>query len=446
MVSTTLTYALLGSLAGALLLLVLLGFIGKIPISYSVRNLLVRWRITFLTALAFTVVVGLLTVLLAFVNGMYKVTEASGQPGNVIVLSDGATDELFSNLGKTDTSDVENQQGVETTDYNGEKVAMCSKEVYMVINQPIPPKPGEKPRRRFVQVRGIEFPGEIAGRVHGLTLNAGAWFSQAGVQELPGQKVGEGESVIQAVLGEAVAGELGHDQGKPSLLVGDTFDLGNRKWVVVGLLATHGTTFGSEIWAKQDLVGKQFGKERYTSIVLRAKDAEAAQKLADYLTKNYTKAALQAQTEMTYYSKLSETNRQFLYAIGFVAAVMALGGIFGVMNTMFAAISQRIKDIGVLRILGYYRWQILVTFLLEAMLIGIIGGLIGCALGYLVNGYSATSVVSGGQGSNKTVVLEMTVDHNILALGMLFTLLMAGLGGLLPSVSAMRLKPLDAVR
>jgi ABC-type antimicrobial peptide transport system permease subunit len=323
---------------------------------------------------------------------------------------------------------------------------MCSKEVYMVINQPIPPKPGEKPRRRFVQVRGIEFPGEIAGRVHGLTLNAGAWFSQAGVQELPGQKVGEGESVIQAVLGEAVAGELGHDQGKPSLLVGDTFDLGNRKWVVVGLLATHGTTFGSEIWAKQDLVGKQFGKERYTSIVLRAKDAEAAQKLADYLTKNYTKAALQAQTEMTYYSKLSETNRQFLYAIGFVAAVMALGGIFGVMNTMFAAISQRIKDIGVLRILGYYRWQILVTFLLEAMLIGIIGGLIGCALGYLVNGYSATSVVSGGQGSNKTVVLEMTVDHNILALGMLFTLLMAGLGGLLPSVSAMRLKPLDAVR
>jgi ABC-type antimicrobial peptide transport system permease subunit len=149
---------------------------------------------------------------------------------------------------------------------------------------------------------------------------------------------------------------------------------------------------------------------------------------------------------MTYYSKLSETNRQFLYAIGFVAAVMALGGIFGVMNTMFAAISQRIKDIGVLRILGYYRWQILITFMLESLLIGLIGGIIGCAIGYLANGLTATSVVSSGQGGNKTVMLEMTVDHNILALGLLFTLFMAAAGGLFPSLSAMRLKPLDAVR
>jgi ABC-type lipoprotein release transport system permease subunit len=446
MISPSFAYALLGALGGALGLLVILGIVGKIPISYSFRNLLVRWPITFLTALAFTVVVGLLTILLAFVNGMYKVTEASGQPGNVMVLSDGATDELFSNLGKADTSDVENQPGVEATEYDGQQVPMCSKEVYMVINQAIPVKPGEKARRRFVQVRGIEFPAEIAGRVHGIKLKAGAWFSKAGAEERKGASEKEGESVIQAVLGEAVAGELGKDQDKPGLGVGDTFELGNRKWIVVGLLESRGSTFGSEIWAKQDLVGKQFGKERYTSIVLRTKDAAAAQKLADFLTKSYTKAALQAQPELVYYSKLSETNRQFLYAIGFVAAVMALGGIFGVMNTMFAAISQRIKDIGVLRILGYYRWQILVTFLLEAFLIGIIGGLIGCAIGYAFNGFTATSVVSGGQGSNKTVVLEMTVGADILALGMLFTLVMAGLGGFFPSFSAMRLKPLDAVR
>src|SRR5437763_12996294 len=103
MTPNSLTYWLLGSLGLGVLLLLLLAFVGKVPLSYSLRNLVVRWRITFLTALAFTVVVGLLTVLLAFVNGMYKITEGSAQPGNVIVLSDGATDELFSNLAYSDT-------------------------------------------------------------------------------------------------------------------------------------------------------------------------------------------------------------------------------------------------------------------------------------------------------------------------------------------------------
>src|SRR5262245_55269803 len=77
-------------------------FMGRVPLGYNIRNLIVRWRVTLLTALAFTLVIGLLTVMMAFVNGMYRLTESSGQPGNVIVLSDGATDELFSNLGRKD--------------------------------------------------------------------------------------------------------------------------------------------------------------------------------------------------------------------------------------------------------------------------------------------------------------------------------------------------------
>src|SRR5262249_26311038 len=83
--------------------------IGKVPVAYNVRNLVVRWRITVLTALAFTVVLGLLTVLLAFVNGMDELTENGGIPGNVLVLSDGATDEFFSNLGYNDVTNVERE-------------------------------------------------------------------------------------------------------------------------------------------------------------------------------------------------------------------------------------------------------------------------------------------------------------------------------------------------
>src|SRR4029077_17162764 len=134
-------------LAGGLLLVIVLLAVGKVPLNYNVRNLLVRWWITFLTAFAFTLVVGLLTVMLAFVNGMNRLTEASGQPGNVMVLSDGATDELFSNLGRSDTTNIERRPGVLTAmfqdaDRKDSEYPLCSKEVYIFVNQPIPPPLG----------------------------------------------------------------------------------------------------------------------------------------------------------------------------------------------------------------------------------------------------------------------------------------------------------------
>src|SRR5207245_1526475 len=148
-----------------------------------------------------------------------------------------------------------------------------------------------------------------------------------------------------------------------------------------------------------------------------------------------------------YYSRLSQTNRQFLFAIVFVAIIMAVGGVFGVMNTMFAAISQRTKEIGVLRVLGYKRWQILASFLLESLAIALAGGLLGCAVGYLADGWTATSIVQGGQGGGgKSVVLRLVVDHEILMCGLLFTLVMGRLGGLIPALSAMRLRILESLR
>ena len=125
---------------------------------------------------------------------------------------------------------------------------------------------------------------------------------------------------------------------------------------------------------------------------------------------------------------------------------MAVGGMFGVMNTMFAAISQRSKDIGVLRILGFARWQILVSFLLESLLIALAGGLLGCLLGSLSNGWNATGVVGGIGSFGKAVSLKMIVTPNTILLGIVLTLFMGLLGGLLPALAAMRLKPLEAMR
>ena len=125
--------------------------------------------------------------------------------------------------------------------------------------------------------------------------------------------------------------------------------------------------------------------------------------------------------------------------------VMSVGGIFGVMNTMFAAVSQREGDIGVLRLLGFNRRQVLVSFLLESLFIALAGGLLGCAIGSLCDGWTANSV-AGGHGGGKFIVLQLAVSAKIIATGLFLSLMMGFIGGLFPSLSAMRMKPLDALR
>jgi ABC-type antimicrobial peptide transport system permease subunit len=180
-------------------------------------------------------------------------------------------------------------------------------------------------------------------------------------------------------------------------------------------------------------------------MVVRTEDETAAKALADDLSRNF-KPAVRAEPQMVYYSKLSDTNKQFLGAIIFVAVIMAVGGVFGVMNTMFAAISQRTKDIGVLRILGFARWQILISFFLETLFLALLGGTIGCLLGLYFDGWQATSILSSGPGGGKTVVLKLVVDAKTIAVGLLFTLIMGSLGGFIPALTAMRLRALDSLK
>lgn len=437
--------------AAAVMLLLLLLAISKVPLSYTVRNLTVRWRTTLLTASAFTAVVALLVVMLAFVNGMQKLTEGTGQPGNVLILADGASDEVMSNLTSTELSDIENEPAVLRE--NGEPLA--TRETYLVVNQPIPNAGPGKPKRRFLQMRGPDDPVRAA-LVHGLSLQDGQWFSEAGVRKLTGElrKAAGQDTAIEAVLGEGVARELARDRtpeqlavatNRQQLDVGDLFTLGDRAWIVSGIMASSGSTFNSEVWARRQLIGPLFGKENYTSMIVRTADDDAASAFCDFLKEKYSKAAVAAQVETAYYASLSDTNKQFLFAIIFVTVVMSIGGVLGVMNTMFAAISQRIKDIGVLRLLGYSRRHILVALLLESLLIALVGGLLGCLIGSLSDGWAATSVVAGA-GMGKSVALKLVVDAKTLAVGVVLTLIMGGLGGAVPALSAMRLTPLEALR
>lgn len=431
-------------LSSGLLITIAMLLISKVPLSYNLNNLRVRWKNTGLTAVAFTLVLSVLTVMLAFVTGMTRLTESSGHPDNVMVLSAGTTDEGFSNLGFGDVSDIANQAGVKV---DGE-TKLASKETYMVVNQPLPNAAEGRPKRRFLQLRGIDDP-QIAGVVHEVTIGeGGAWFSEAAVRE--GKT--PGETLVECVVGEGLARQMAQDDsvlakaGKTTLGVGDTFSLNDRTWIIVGVMKSGGSLFDSELWAKRSLVASMFGKNTYTTVVLRAESEEKAVELKDFLSKDYTKAKLTANIETDYYSGLQATNRQFLYAIWFVTVILAVGGVFGVTNTMFAAISARRKDIGVLKLMGFRSHHILASFLLESIVLGMIGGILGCAVGSLCDGWSATSSVSSGGGGGKTIVLKLVVDYNIWLIGIALSFMMAFIGGLFPALNAVRLKTLDVLR
>jgi ABC-type lipoprotein release transport system permease subunit len=401
-----------------------------IPVKYNTRSLIVRWKTTLLTAVGFTLVVGLLVVMLAFVEGLNALSKKTGPKGNVIILREGATDELFSDLALDDKiSELWNNHPEIVRD--GDK-PRASQEVYSIATQEVAPaKEGGRPTYRFLQVRGVEQP-ELAGRVHNLQLKPGGrWFSRTGTE---------------VVMGEGIARMLG-------LKIGDDFyPKPELTWTVVGLLDSRGSPFDSEIWAKREEVGHYFGKDNeekkqsfYTSVVVTTKDAATAEQFAKDL-QNRTQVRINALTERKYYEEMSKSTNMFLWAAIIIAVIMAFGGLFGLMNTMFAAVSQRIKDIGVLRILGYERQQILLSFLLESLLLALVGGALGVLIGLLVNGIEQTGFMSTGQGGGKTVVFKMIVNQFVLLMAAAFTVGMGILGGILPALSAMRLRPLESLR
>lgn len=447
----------------------LLFLIGKVPLQYNFRNLRVRWVTTTMTGVAFTVVVFLLVLMMSFVDSVNRLTSNTGVPGNVFVLSDGGTDELFSKLDYGDVGKLEVEKAL--TDPKGREfkvpitvkqlpgkggqqpTRLISKETYFVINQEIA-KPGAGPKRRFVLLRGID-DAEVAGKVHDISLLKGDWFGREGSVAL-----GNGATAVPCVLGEGAASAFGTDYGKDRLDVGDLFKLGDLDVVVVGIMKSAGKTFDSETWATNARVSKAFGKQAFTTIVIRVSDdnpetaLKSAETFAWHLSTNFANPRVRAVSEPRYYEDLAKSNSQLMYMVVVVAIIMALGGVIGVMLVMFAAIAQRIKDVGVMRVVGYKRWQILVSFMLESLTIALVGGLVGVLLVLIVNGIATaasdgltvTTNVSSGQGGGKTVVTKLFFGFDIVTSGILFTIVMGRLGGLLPSVGAMRLGILESLR
>lgn len=380
-----------------------------VPLSYNYRNLRVRWKTTLMTASGFTLVVAALVVMLAFINGIQCACATSGEADNVLLLSKGNSDEVLSRIARGLAAQVESSKGV-ALDTAGQPIA--SRELFMAVHH----RRNEGGGFHALQVRGVL---PAAFRVH------------SRLHILEGRAFCRGQS--EAMIGKGV-------QSEEHLQIGDTIEIGRKRWKITGVFASSNSAFESEVWCDLDELASQFRREGlYTSVVLRATTPAEAENLAERLNKSRN-VNVEAMTEPAYYQKQAEQTRIMQTAAWVIAWLMGIGTMFGVMNTMFAAIGQRTKDIAVLRIMGFEPRDILLSFLLEAILIAVIGGLLGLALGTAANGL--TRSVSLGE---RQIDFALRIDGGILMFAAIFTISMGIVGGLLPALSAMRIKPLEAL-
>lgn len=380
-----------------------------VPLSYNYRNLRVRWKTTLMTASGFTLVVAALVVMLAFINGIDAACANTGEAENVIVISKGNNDEVLSQMARGVVAQVENSKGV-ALDAAGQPLA--SRELFVVVHH----RPEQSGEYRFLQVRGVL---PAAFRVH------------AQLHLIEGRAFRAGQSEV--MIGQGV-------QREEHFQLGDTIEIGRKRWKIAGVFASGGAAFESEVWCDLNELASQFRREGlYSSVVLRAPNAAEAEELAERL-RNSRSISVEAATELQYYQKQAEQTRIMQTAAWVIAWFMGVGAMFGVMNTLFAAIGQRTKDIAVLRVMGFEARHILLSFLIEAILIAAIGGLLGVALGAAANGLTRSVSLGARQ-----IDFALRVDGNILIFAGVFSIIMGILGGLLPALSAMRIKPLEAL-
>ena len=383
-----------------------------IPISYNVRNLQVRRGTTLMTALGIALTVAVLLGIGALVQGLQGSLAATGDPLNLIVMRQGATSELVSIVGKESFDVLRFDEGIAQLD--GEP--MISHEVVSVVNLGLRGNPQNVSN---ISVRGLA-PMGIKMRQEAEIVE-GRWFEH-------GKR--------EAVVGKGLHGL------REGTVIGETIHYGRGDWEVVGVFAAGRSAFNSEFWVDGNLSGTDLGRgSTRSSILVRARDEAAAAALTNRVGDDQ-RLGLEAERESDYYAKQMSTAEPVRVLGIFVAIIMAVGSCFAAMNTMFAAIASRAREIGVLRLLGFSRFSILSSFMLESLLLSLLGGVLGCLLVLPLNGLE-------GRMGNFATFAETTFQFQVTPLycgiGLAFAATMGIFGGLLPSLVAARKRVLESL-
>lgn len=382
-----------------------------IPIRYNVRHLIDRWTSTLSTVLSFALVVGVFVVVTSLAVGLDRAFLSTGDPLNLLIMRTGAQAELQSGTSVQVAQIVRNLRGI-ATDEDG--VPLVSPEVVTVVNKP---KRGDG-KRTNLQIRGLDLQGvKLRPEVR---IVEGRMFK-------PGMR--------EVVVSERVAARFenyGLDEHP---------HMGKGEWTVVGTFDAGGSAYDSEVWCDYQELMQEFNRPWISTIAVRAKDAVAAESLAR-LVNDDVRLQLGARSERAYFAEQTEASRP-LKAFGVsLAVVMSIGACFAGMNAMYASISNRAKEIGTLRVLGFKPGAIVVCFMIESVLIALVGGALGCVAAYPMNWVSAGTI---NQQTYSEVIFNLAVTPGLMGVGLAFAVVMGLVGGLLPAVSASRRPIIEAM-
>lgn len=383
-----------------------------IPVSYNLRNLIVRKTTTIMTALGITLTVAVLLSVLALVNGLQTAFQSSGNPLQILVMRKGSNAELSSGVTREVFQDLKSMAGIARKDNQ----PIASLEMVTVINLPSV----DSPEGMNVTLRGI-LPVGIEMR-DGLKIQDGRWF-RAGQREV--------------VVGKSIARRY------PGAQLGKKLRFGRGDWEVVGVMDGGSSSVNSEIFGDLNQTSSDFNRaDGLSSILLRASDTATVPALINSLNDD-RRLGVVAQTEKDYYASQTSSGALIQYLGIFISIIMAVGSSFAAMNTMYAAVARRAREIGTLRVLGFSRGSILTSFLFESLALSILGGLLGCLLVLPLNN------ITTGIGSFVTfseISFNFRVGPEIMAAGVAFALVMGALGGLFPARSAAKKEILTALR
>ncbi|MFN0085473.1 MAG: ABC transporter permease [Blastocatellia bacterium] len=385
----------------------------KIPLSYNIRNLIARRTTTIMTALGIALTVAVLLSILALVEGLRTSLTATGHPLHILAMRKGAGSELGSSMTQEQFQIIKVKPGIARAP-NGEPMASLELVTVVMLESP------ENPSGVNISLRGLT--------TTGFAMRENARISEGRMFE-PGRR--------EAVVGKGLAKRY------PKASIGSKLDFGRGEWEVVGIMDAGRSAANSEIFCDlAQLASDQNREAALSSLLLRATDPVSMQALMNDLSSDQ-RLNLDAVSEKSYYEAQTNSAAPIQYLGIFVAVIMAIGSSFAAMNTMYAAVARRAAEIGTLRVLGFSKMGILVSFMIESLLLSLLGGLLGCLL-VLPLGNITTGIGSFTTFSEFT--FDFRITPGIMLVGIVFALVMGALGGLFPAGSAARKEILTALR
>jgi putative ABC transport system permease protein len=375
-----------------------------IPVIYNFRSVKARWTSAIVAVLGIAGTVGVFVAMLSLARGFRATLVSSGSYDNAIVMRAGATTEMESGISLATVKILQDEPGV--TRGNGDP--LVTSEVVVIAPFPLLSTGTDA----NVQVRGVS--SNVLGVRHNVKVVQGRFFR-------PG-------------LSELIAGSNA-TKSYSGLTVGNKVRFGGGNWTVTGIFDAGGSAFDSEVWCDAQVLDDVYKRPNniFQSATVHLTSPQAFQEFKDAVTKD-PRVDVDVTREIDYYSKQSQSMTTLITVLGgLVAAVMAIGAVFGALNTMYSAISERSREIAVMRALGFGAAAVVFSFLIEALLISFVGGAIGCIAVLPLNGLT-TGAMNWQTFSHMAFAFKITPD--LLAGGMIFALAMGVAGGLFPAVAA----------